>query len=129
VLLYVNTQAGQVSVMPSRTVSVVLRVGIAFLASLLAYVVIAFPIYGFFYGSLADSERFKALFWTSYSVHVLVSVAAAIGLASAFRARVVVVVVVATVAFGILALPTLGFLSFENECRFGRSFPIDGMAC
>jgi ABC-type multidrug transport system permease subunit len=105
---------------------------ISLLAGLLTYVLLAFPIYSWLYNSVADDDagtRYRFIFYGSYSLHLVLALAAAGAVAAMVRSSLPVALGLMAIALAVVAIPTLGFLSFLNECETGQSFPFGGMAC
>lgn len=72
---------------------------------------------------------FQAVFYAALTAFVALTAATSVVVARVLRAHVWSAFVLTLFLLGIAALPSLGFMSFENDCALGRAFPFPGAEC
>ena len=104
---------------------------------MVTYVIGAIAIYGVLYsahpyGSTPIGEAdvaFKTWFWTAFVLHAVWTLGFSALFARVSRTKTLHALVVAALVVAVLAIPTLGVLSFYNTCIDHSSYPFAGSSC
>ncbi len=106
--------------------------------SVAVYLALGLPVYWLYFkisGTIYDPTlreglaALEAVFYVSYALHLIGSLAGSALLSKWARAPLFPVLIAFGLLLAILAYPTIATLSFLNVCESNVSFPMGGMNC
>jgi len=101
----------------------------SFAAAVVLYLLAAMVVYAAFFAfDYSSTTALKLAFWIAFAAHLLLTVTGTAVAAHRFRFSFPGAVLGAAIACALLALPTLGILSFLNSCN-DYAYPFSSSSC